>query len=273
MRDTTILTVDDELLALRRLKLLLGNLPAVRHVGEATGCEEAIRKIDEIQPDIVLLDIKMRDGTGFDLLEKLQPPTAPAVIFVSAFSHYAARAFDKRAVDYVLKPVECSRLADAIDRARENLEIRNAGEQIAELKRIVAALRESTEEDLGASYEKEFWIRERVTGFVRVPVDAVRFVTSEDDYVRLHTSNCTHLMRGSIRSFENRVDPGVFTRVHRKALVRLSLIREVRKPRMGPQEVVLTSGERIRVGRVYAKKFRESIVNRSLENAISDGSD
>ena len=267
MKISTVLTVDDEILALKRLKLLLGNFPDVEHVGEASGCDEAMEKVRQLNPDILLLDIKMRDGTGFDLLERLQPPHMPAVVFVSAFSHYATRAFDQRAIDYVLKPVESARLAEAIERARESLATRDAEQKISELKSVVAALRANLEENGDSPYEKEFWIREHVTGFVRVPVDAIELVTSEDDYVRLHTREGSHLMRGSIRNFESRVDPDAFTRIHRKTLVRLAAIREIRKPPFGPQEVVLRNGERFRVGRVYAKKFRDSITSRQRQAA------
>jgi two-component system, LytTR family, response regulator len=135
-----LLTVDDEPLALRRLKLILQDMPGIVHVGEATGCEVALAEIGRLQPDIVLLDIRMRDGTGFDVIERL-PTKAPAIIFVSAFDSYAIRAFDSSVVDYVLKPVEFDRLRAAINRAAQRLAEAGAQEQVAELRAVVANLR------------------------------------------------------------------------------------------------------------------------------------
>lgn len=259
-----VLTIDDEILALRRLRLILRDLQDVEHVGEASSCDEALEKIRQCRPDILLLDIKMRDGSGFDLLDQLHPGEVAAVIFVSAFSHYATRAFDSAAADYILKPVESARLAQAIERARSRIRADDAEQQLAELRAIVASLRSDLEEKGSSPYEKEFWIRESVTGFVRVPVDAIEWVSSEDDYVRLHTRDGSHLMRSSIKKFESRVDPAIFVRIHRCTLVRTSAIRQVRNPPFGPQEVVLTNNQRLRVGRVYAKRFKEALLQQRL---------
>ena len=106
-----VLTVDDELLALRRMKLLLQTIAQAEQVGEASSCGEALSKIDQLRPDVLLLDIKMRDGSGFDVVDAIaQRPNPPAVIFVTAFDQFAARAFDSAAADYLLKPVERERL-------------------------------------------------------------------------------------------------------------------------------------------------------------------
>ena len=102
-----VLTVDDEALALRRLKLLLQAMPYAEHVGEANSCAEALAEIAALTPDAVLLDIKMRDGDGFEVIEALaERPNPPAVIFVTAFDHFAVRAFESAVVDYLLKPVK-----------------------------------------------------------------------------------------------------------------------------------------------------------------------
>lgn len=264
METCRVLTVDDEVLALRRLKLVLQNFPGIEHVGEATSCEEALAKIRETRPDILLLDVKMRDGTGFDILDQLDREAMPQVIFVSAFSHFAVRAFASPAVDYVLKPVESGRLAQALDRAQRRIISDDAEQRVAELHQIIMNLRASFEHNAASPFEREFWIRENVTGFVRVPVDAIEWVTSEDDYVRLHTRDRSYLLRSSIRKFEERVDPDQFVRIHRQALVRVSAIREVRNPSFGRQEVILYNNERLRVGRVYAKRFRDALLRQPV---------
>src|SRR5437899_9024894 len=137
-----VLTVDDEALALRRLKLLLQAMPYVEHVGEASSCAEALAEIAALAPDAVLLDIKMRDGDGFEVIEALaERPNPPAVIFVTAFDHFAVRAFENAVVDYLLKPVERERLARALRRASQQLRSIDAAQRLSEMQEVVRNLR------------------------------------------------------------------------------------------------------------------------------------
>lgn len=250
-----VITVDDEPLALRRLNLLLQGIPYVEHVGEASGCGEALTKIASLKPDVVLLDIRMRDGSGFDVLEDLARRTnPPVVVFVTAFENFAVRAFENAVADYLLKPVERDRLAHALRRARQQLRAKDAEQQISELQAVIRNLRASM---TGGEYpfETEFWLRNS-GGLVRVPVDAIDCVSSEDEYVAIHTTAGTHLMRSSIRRFEERVEPNLFVRVHRRWLVRRAAIAELRTRRLGGAEVVLRNGQRVPAGRVYLKQLR-----------------
>jgi DNA-binding LytR/AlgR family response regulator len=259
MKTIRVLTVDDETLALRRLKLLLRGMPFVEHVGEASSCEEALTRTAELAPDVLLLDIKMRDGDGFDVLEHLARfPNVPVVIFVTAFDHYAVRAFETGVADYLLKPVERERLDRALRRARHQFHVVDAEQRVAELQAIVRNLRVAAGHENGNHFATEFWLRS-ATGVVQVPIDAIDCVSSEDDYVAIHTQNGSQLMRGSIRQFESQVEPGHFVRVHRAWLVRKSGIAELRTPRVGSAELLLRSGRRVPVGRVYLKTLRQNI--------------
>jgi DNA-binding LytR/AlgR family response regulator len=258
MNQLRVLTVDDEVLALRRLKLLLATLPYVEQVGEAGGLADALARIERDSPDVVLLDIRMRDGSGFDLIDELARRTvAPAVIFVSAFDRFALRAFETSAVDYLLKPVERDRLAQALDKARRRRGEADAEQRIAELQEIIRNLRSDAGE-AADRYESEFWLRSG-TGFVKVPVDSIEWVGSEDEYVRLNTASGSYLMRGSIRQLEARLDPNRFIRIHRRWLVRKAAIAELRAARLGRAEVVLRSGQRLSAGRVYGRQLRELV--------------
>jgi two-component system LytT family response regulator len=256
-----ILTVDDEMLALRRLKLLLQGMPHVEHVGEAASCKEAIAAIQELSPDAILLDIRMRDGDGFDVIEWIgQRPSPPAVIFVTAFDHYAVRAFERAVVDYLLKPIERDRLAQALSRVHHQVRAMEAEQRISEMQEVLRNLRSAAAGRSDTSYETEFWLR-GASGLVRVPIDAIESASSEDDYVALHTRNGSHLMRGSLRQFEARVEPGQFVRVHRCWIVRRYAIAELRTRRTGGGEVNLTSGRKVPVGRAYLKKLRDNLRN------------
>jgi two-component system LytT family response regulator len=254
-----VLTVDDEVLALRRLRLLLQAMPHIELVGEANSCREAIDCVDRLKPDVVLLDIRMRDGDGFDVLEWIDDrPNPPAVIFVTAFDHYAVRAFERAAVDYLLKPIERERLAQAIRRAQHQMRAIEAEQRISEMQELLRNLRAAAAGRSDTPYDTEFWLR-GASGLLRVPIDAIESASSEDDYVALHTPNGSHLLRGSLRQFEARVEPGQFVRVHRRWMVRRFAIAELRTRRTGGGEVHLMSGRKVPVGRAYLKGLRENL--------------
>jgi len=259
MRVLRVLCVDDELLALRRIKLLLQSMPYVEHVGEASTCAEALVAVARTEPDVLLLDIKMRDGDGFDVIEALASrANPPIVIFVTAFDHFALRAFEHSVVDYLLKPVERERLASALARARLAADKAEAEQRLLEMHELVRNLRDAAASRSRSPYDSEFWIR-GPEGLVRVPLDAIECVSSEDDYVAFHTASGAHLMRGSLRSLEGRVEPGHFVRVHRRWLVRKTAIAELRLRSARGAEVTLRSGRKAPVGRVYLKQLRAGL--------------
>lgn len=259
MTPLRIITVDDEGLALRRLKLLLQSIPQAEHVGEASSCGEAISKIAALGPDLVLLDIKMRDGSGFEVAEAVaKRPNPPAIVFITAFDQFAVQAFECSVVDYLLKPVERERLVQALDRAHHRLKANDAEQRVDELQQIVRNLRAARQEHEELPFETEFWIRSSAS-LVRVSVDAIDCLSSEDEYVALHTATGSHLMRGSIRQFVGKVEPGLFVRVHRRWLVKRTAIAELCARRLGRTEVVLRNGRRVPAGRVYLKQLRQTI--------------
>ena len=226
MNSLRIITVDDERLALRRLKLLLQSIPFAEHIQEANCCAEAIAAIDALSPDVILLDIAMRDGDGFDVIEALsQRPNPPVVIFVTAAT---------------------------------------AEQRLGEMAEIVRNLRAHTGGHNGTPYDTEFWLR-GAGGLLRVPVELIDCVSSEDDYVAVHTPRGSHLMRGSIRQFEGRVEPGQFVRVHRGWLVRRAAINELRTSRFTGSEILLRSGKRVPVGRVYLKLLKAGLREKSSQ--------
>ena len=141
-----IVAVDDEPLALRGLELLLQDIDDVELVGTASGCATAKQVIARHQPDLVLLDIKMRDGSGLTLAREIAEDGGPGVIFVTAFDRFAVRAFELAAIDYILKPADIGRLRSAIQRSRRQLQVKDGEQRIAELQAIIRSLREDEEE-------------------------------------------------------------------------------------------------------------------------------
>jgi DNA-binding LytR/AlgR family response regulator len=251
------LIVDDEPLARRRLEIILADNDSVRIVGCASGCAEAREAIRRHRPQVVLMDVMMRDGTGFDVLESVPDDNFPSVIFVTAFDSFAARAFDAAAIDYVLKPIETPRLNLALARARERWSSRELEARLQETRAVLATLKNAASP--GGGYEREFWVRRNASGMVRVAVEDINYVTAEVDYVRLHLAEQSYLARETLTNLQSRLDPGVFLRVHRSSIVRISAIREIKRSRVGVVEVHVVGGARLRVGRAYNRALRDAL--------------
>ncbi len=248
-----VLVVDDEPLARRRLEILLRDLPDVALAGAAADGIAAGRMIADLAPDVVLLDIKMPGVSGLDVLAALPPATAPIVIFVTAFDRFAVEAFERAAFDYLLKPVEPERLAQALERARQALADRTAGERVAELEEIVRNLRGGAA--LPASpFERDMWIHER-GGRTHLAVAAIDWVAAERDYVRIHAGPRSFLVRQSIGALAARLDPAQFVRVHRSSLVRRDRIVRIRHA-SGRGSVVLSTGAEVLVSRRHMAAVR-----------------
>ena len=194
--------------------------------------------------------------SGLDLVRAVDPATAPAFIFVTAFSRFAADAFELAAVDYLLKPVEFERLHEALERARQQLQSRAARSRIAELEEVVAALR-ATEPEPGG-YIEEIWAPDRGDR-VRVPVGLIDWVEAERDYVRIHSRGRSFLVRKAIRTLQAELDPAEFLRVHRGALVRRDRIVRLARRAGGPCAVVLQSGAEVPVARRQAAAVRQLV--------------
>jgi DNA-binding LytR/AlgR family response regulator len=253
-----VLIADDEPLALRRLTIALASMPDVEVVGAASdgrAASEAIRRLD---PDVALLDVRMPGLDGFAVVEALAVDAAPAVIFISAFESYAVRAFSSNAVDYLLKPVEFPRLADALSRARARRQSLSAERRAAELSEIVRALREEARGRDGQRYESEFWVRDRGR-FVRARVDEIERITAERDYVRLHWKGRSLLVRETMADLEHRLDPAVMIRIHRSSFVNIAFVQAVRRGVGGRLIVELASGLEAPVGRTYAQSLTDMV--------------
>jgi two-component system LytT family response regulator len=251
--DLRVLIVDDERLARDKLRRFLTEAAAVRVVGEAANGAEAVERIREKRPDVVFLDVQMPGMDGFDVIEELPEETLPAVVFVTAHDEYAIRAFEVEAIDYLLKPFDRLRLRQTLDRIRRQLQ-GDPGELIEKLRRL-----------LGAGARRPIRrIAVRSGGRIQsVRVEEVHWLDAEDNYLRIHTGKAVHLIRGTLSELERRLDPEVFIRIHRSAIVKIESIREVESLFHGDYEVVLRTGERLPVGRKYRDRLLEAIGGRT----------
>jgi two-component system LytT family response regulator len=249
-----VLVVDDEPLARAGLKILLD---ADRHVGtvvEARNGKEAIAAIRTQRPDLVLLDVQMPRMDGFAVIEAVGPEKMPAVIFVTAHSHYAIRAFEISAVDYLLKPVTEDRFRLAFERARNRLHIAPATEstqQMLSLLEAIASPRRHLTRLAVRSGERTIFL----------PVDDVDWIEGWQNYVRLHVGRVIHLLHVPMNTIEASLDPSTFLRIHRSHIVNVKRIKQLWSATHGQYIVELTSGERLQSSRTYGDKMRDLASN------------
>lgn len=251
MSGLTVLVVDDEPLARRRLIRLLAQTAGIARVEEAADPAAALQLAGRLRPDVLLLDIQMPGGTGFDLLERL-PEAPPALIFVTAFDHHALEAFAANAVDYLTKPVEPARFAAAMARARDAVAARSQTDRIAELQEMVAALRRSLVVRPAAG---TFWVKQRGE-YLRLAPEAILRFQAERDYVRIHVAGADYLYQESLAALERRLDPQLFLRVHRSTILRLGAVQRLRPAPFGGLIAVMSDGAELRIGRTYLQAVR-----------------
>ena len=237
-RPIKTLIVDDEPLAVERLQILCARIAAVSLVGTATDGAGALRLIKALKPDLVLLDIQMAGMNGISIAQALAAyEFRPAIIFVTAFDHFAVAAFDVAALDYLLKPVEAERLERAI--ARIHAQIGNPAEAIPN----------------ASAWTREFWVPHR-SEIIRIAAQDIDLIIAERDYMRLHVGARSYLLHETITELERRLDPSEFVRLHRSILVRRDRIVGFKRSAAGAWQAQLRDGRWLRVGRTYLANAR-----------------
>jgi two-component system response regulator AlgR len=237
-----LLIADDEPLAAERLQLLLAQCPGVDLVGTASDGEGAVRMADALNPDLLLLDIEMPGLDGIDVARALAGRTpSPAVVFITAFDQFAVAAFEVEAVDYLMKPVTPDRLQRALRRARDHLHRR---------EKSPAPRPETVSPHL-----EEFWASD-LSGLVRIAARDVDRVSAERDYMRLHVGRRSWLIHHSMNALEEGLDPELFARLHRSAIVRKDFIAGFTRNPSGRWIARLSDGTEQPVGRLYTDKVR-----------------
>jgi two-component system response regulator AlgR len=238
-----ILIADDEPLATERLQLLLARSAGVDLVGTASDGDSAVRLAEALNPDAVLLDIAMPGLDGIDVARALaRRRPSPAVVFITAFDQFAVAAFEVAAVDYLMKPIEPSRLATALDRARLHLKHRDEQEAARDTADV-------------SPFLDEFWASDR-SGLVRIASRDIDRITAERDYMRLHVGARSWLIHHSMAALEERLDPQTFVRLHRSAIVRREFIAGFSRNPSGRWIARLADHSEQPVGRLYADRVR-----------------
>ena len=252
MKKIKVLVADDEPLARERLTALLAQEPDMEVVGEARDGEETITAIHDDSPDLVFLDVQMPQMNGFDVIEAVGTDKMPLVIFVTAYDQHALKAFQVRALDYLLKPFDRERFKDALSRARKQLEREESGDLGNRLLALVKDLRRDQPKSdrlVVKSGGRLFFLR----------TDEIDWVEAAGNYVRLHVGPASHLLRETMNAIEGRLDPEKFFRIHRSRIVNMERIQELQPWLNGEYAVLLRTGTRLTLSRGYREKLQDRL--------------
>ena len=271
----TAILVDDEPLALKLLGSMLAQYNGIEVVAECRSSKDAVKQIQLLQPDLVFLDIHMPVLSGFDVVKKLQADVLPMVVFVTAFDQYALRAFDMHAVDYILKPIDPSRLGLAINRAMERYQKKDVG---VDKSTVLSALdtildtnsdrnsyrNRDTNSDSAEkkSYEVELdgtsgqpdrlAIRDGVHT-VLVRFEDIDWIDAAGDYMCVHVGAVTHVMRSTMKDLVGKLPPSMFARIHRSTMVNVKKVIGLESLPRGESLLLLSNDVTLKVSRNFRK--------------------
>lgn len=240
------LIVDDVELAREHVKILLKD-PEFEIVGECANGRETIRAIQALKPDLVFLDVQMPEIGGFDVVEAIGAENMPLVIFVTAYDEFALRAFDVHALDYVLKPIDEARFTRTVNHVKNQLR-RGQNEDEAKLQSLLKQIGKERR------YASRILIKSsRQT--VLLPVDEIDWVGAAGNYLEVHAGSKSYLLRERMNSFEQKLNPDTFARIHRSTIINLNRVKTMQVLYNDDHLVILHNGEKLRMSRGYFDKL------------------
>ena len=245
-----VLVVDDEPTARKRMIRLLGEIPAVRVVGECNNGRDALQAVRKKSPDLVFLDIAMPGIDGLSVAKRLAADHGPLVVFVTAYDEHAVEAFRIHAADYVVKPLERARLRDAVEHARVAVRRARAESAVADVEPAsVAAVSNTGRLALRDGYRTHV-----------VTIGDVLWVESFGNYTRVYTTISRYTHRATMNQLSEQLAPHGFARIHRTTIVNTTRIVRLQSRGRGHYEAVLDTGQRLRVGRTFRSALDAAIV-------------
>ena len=270
MKINTII-VDDEPLARKGLSLRLAEYENINLVGECKNGIEAVSLIPQLRPDLVFLDIQMPGLNGFQVINKLRElkQPIPLIIFVTAFDTYAIKAFDIHALDYVLKPVDGKRLQEAVDKVAQYIALHQEGGHKHKLAKLVAdytgddcedILRKlANGEEINTNPYGEILAIKDGSEVTRVSINDIQWIDAAGDYMCVHATGQTHIMRRTMKELEEELDPKKFVRVHRSAIVNINYVQKLVSHISGEYHLILSNGSELKVSRSHRDQVKEMI--------------
>ena len=244
----TCIIIDDEKLARDLLQEYVQQMPNLQVIGECGKGKEAVEAIDRLKPDLIFLDVQMPGMNGFDVLDEITHD--PYVIFCTAYDQYAIKAFEKNAVDYILKPLDQERFRLGVERAinRMKMEQNNVGELLRNLK---------TENK--TSYDTHIFVQ-KSEKLLNLPVEEIVYLEASGDYTILSTKSDQFVSSSGIGKLEEILNPEIFIRVHRSTIININNLKEIEKHFNGGMVVKMLNGKSFPVSRTYAKLIRKKVV-------------
>ena len=266
------IVVDDEPLARRGLELRLAAFSDVEIVAQCANGREAIDAVTTQSPDLMFLDIEMPGIDGFEVLRRIPQTSMPMVVFVTAFDRYAIEAFDAHALDYLLKPLIDERLDRAMAHVRDQFSQRHS---MQHREQLVALLASETGE---GQLEAEEWLARGAAGVarrwpeilpirlgretIRLQVNVIDWIDAAGDYMCVHAEGRTHVVRATMKQFEERLDPSRFQRVHRSTIVNIRRIRRLKPHTNGEYFLTLEGGQELKLSRSYRDRLERILQER-----------
>lgn len=246
--EITCLVIDDEKLARDLLIEYIEEIPDIEMIGQCSKGKEAVKMINELKPHLIFLDVQMPAMTGFDVLDAISHE--PYVIFSTAYDQYAIQAFEKNAVDYLLKPIDQERFKQAVDRAIE---------RIRKDESNIDALISSLHKEKEAQYSSHLFVQ-KSEKLLNIPVTDIIHLQASGDYTILTTANDQYVSSTGISKLESKLNADIFIRIHRSTIININKLREIEKHFNGGLVVKMENGKTFPVSRTYAKEIKKKVV-------------
>lgn len=241
------LIADDEPLARERLRFLLSNDPEIEIAGECRNGSEVIDALNDAPIDVLFLDIQMPGTSGFDVFEEIGLTEMPTTVFVTAHNHYAIKAFEVHALDYLTKPVEPERMVETLVRVKERIASKAALLTHDKLKAVLASL--ETSQLTNKDYPKRLIVHNGAKDSL-VSVNDIEWIEAANYYSCLHIGTKSFMLRATIKHLANTLDPQKFVRIHRSVIVNVEQVREIYREGQNEGSVTLLNGQRLRMSRI-----------------------
>jgi two-component system, LytTR family, response regulator len=246
---TTCLIIDDEKLARDLLREYLEPMQEIEILDECSKGSEAVEKINKLKPDLIFLDVQMPGMTGFEVLDEIDHE--PYVIFTTAYDQYAIKAFEKNAVDYLLKPLDQDRFRQAIERASKRKKMEEG-----DIENLLGSMRQVNHR---GTYDSHIFVQKSEKLF-NLPVEEIVYLEASGDYTIISTKNDQFVSSSGIGKLEEIMNPDTFIRVHRSTIVNVNYLKEIERHFNGGMVVKMQSGKSFPVSRTYAKQIRKKVV-------------
>ena len=248
----TTIIVDDEPLARSLLSSILEDMEDVHVVAECQNGFEAIQAITEFLPDMVFLDIEMPEMNGFDVINAIQADILPKIIFTTAYAEYAVEAFRVEALNYVLKPLDDEKIRESIERVKSSMTM---DEALPSKHTLLSALQKTADEPS----QRTLIVKnnEKLSFLNKTDID---WLEADGDYVCVHSSQATHLIRATLKSIEEQLSEFNFIRIHRSTIVNLDKVQDIIKGQKGEATIVMREGQSLKVSRSYGAALRAKLI-------------